>query len=158
MATFTESEIDNMIGPTLRSELMALGEEKKKVTKMRVPDLKTLLKTHCGISVAPATTTTNTSTRSQAATIANTANSSTAASGGMTQELKDLVQALTNCNMSKQTAEQFIKMQGLQSIGCLKVFSPDDLESLKNGHRTRKSKITSNLIRRNRMDVLHSWR
>eukprot|EP00986_Skeletonema_menzelii_P013170 scaffold7500_cov86-Skeletonema_menzelii.AAC.2 len=54
MSTFTEAEIDAMRGDQLRTELRGMGEERATVNKMRVPELKILMKTRCGITVATA--------------------------------------------------------------------------------------------------------
>ena len=54
MSTFTEAEIDDMSGDQLRTELRGMGEERATVNRMRVTELKALMKTRCGITAATA--------------------------------------------------------------------------------------------------------
>ena len=125
MAAFTEAEIDAMKGARLRSELMALGANRTDIGKKKVADLKVLLKQKCGITQGSGNTNTptvNTNTPAQNTT------------GGTTKDRDDLVQALVNCSMSKVTAEQLIKTQAINSLRCLKEFSPDDMESTISRH------------------------
>eukprot|EP00986_Skeletonema_menzelii_P007459 scaffold2934_cov146-Skeletonema_menzelii.AAC.2 len=115
---------------------------------MRVPELKILMKTRCGITVTTAPPAQNPPSGGGSG-LGNPAGNAPPAqnppSGGgsgsgnpignpPSQAVNDLTQALMNCNMSQATATQFIKMQGLQSMRCLKELSPDEMEDTISRH------------------------
>jgi hypothetical protein len=184
MAAFTEAQIDAMRGDQLRTELMAMGEEKKNLSQKRVGTLKALMKTKCGITATPAATPAVTAAvppagipppgnllGGAAAPPAVTAAVPPAGiplpgnpPGGATQEMKDLIQALMNCNMPKATAEQFITLQGLSSMGCIKGLSPDDMEATVGRHNKAMTgvneahKIFSTIVIKKLSTLAHSVR
>ena len=94
MSTFTEAEIDAMRGDRLRTELRGMGEERATVNKMRVPELKILMKTRCGITAA-------TAPPAQNPPGGGGGGSGNPAGNPPPQALNDLTRALVNCNMSQ---------------------------------------------------------